>query len=388
MIEILNKKDCCGCTACEQVCPTNCISMLFDDEGFLYPSVNTEMCISCNLCVKVCPILNKKKSKKTDVEAYAAYTDNDEIRLKSSSGGLFTIFANQIFNQGGMVAGAAFDNEFMVEHIVIESNEELNKLQGSKYLQSNMKNSLKEVKTYLDQNTKVLFTGTACQIEGLKRYLRKEYSNLYTIDVLCHGVPSPKVWKKYLSEKELEYGSKLQQTFFRKKDFGWKRFALSLKYKDKAYLKNHHDDPFMKLFLNEICLRPSCHDCKFKDFPRESDLTIGDAWGIENHMSDMDDDKGTSVLITNSKKGNELLSSVRKKLVIKEAELDVILPATADSRKSVIPHKNRELFFKELDQKNINQLCKYIEKPIYQKVYQKVRRKIERIIVKLKENDI
>lgn len=379
MIKIHNKENCCGCTACKEVCPKDCITMDTDVEGFAYPVVDMNRCINCNLCNKVCPIINKDKNRNS-ITAYAAYVDNDGIRLKSSSGGLFTIFADYILDIGGVVAGAAFNDEFLVEHIVIKSKEELSKLQGSKYLQSNMNHCYSKVKKYLDNDTKVLFTGTACQIAGLKKYLRKEYNILYTIDVLCHGVPSPKVWKKYLNEKEFEYHSKLQQIFFRQKDFGWKRYALSLKYKDKAYLMDHHNDTFMKLFLNEICLRPSCHDCRFKDFPRSSDLTIGDAWGIQNIMPEMDDDKGTSVLVANSPKGDALLTQVIDKLVIKQTQLDIILPITADSRKSVKPHGKRTQFFNDLDKKSTDELVKLTNTPLSKKVFKKFKYYVKRFL--------
>lgn len=380
MIDIIKKKDCCGCSACYEICPKKCIEFEVDEEGFLYPKINKNICINCGMCNKVCPLINDKYENKHECKAYVAYVNSDHIRLKSSSGGLFTVFSNYILKNKGIVIGAAFDEDFSVKHIAIENKDDLYKLQGSKYLQSRMENMYSITQSYLNEGRLVLFTGTACQVAGLKNFLRKDYNNLFTIDVLCHGVPSPKVWEKYLNEKYKEYKSKLYSIFFREKKFGWKNYALSLHFRNGNYLMKHDDDSFFKLFLSEICLRPSCYDCHYKEFPRPSDLTMGDAWGIENHMPEMDDDKGTSVLITNSEKGNKLLSIIMDQLIIKEAQLDVVLPLNADSRKSVKPHKKRELFFDELDNKSIVDLVALTNVSFLKKVLGKIKSILKKII--------
>lgn len=293
MIQINDKKDCCGCGACMLSCPSECISLKEDKEGFLYPHVNAELCINCGACERSCPVLNCELSEGVLPDAYVAYADDDVLRENSSSGGMFSLFAENILNSGGVVFGAAFDSDFTVHHIVVESVDELSKLRGSKYLQSRTENAFKEAEDYLKSGRKVLYTGTACQIAGLKRYLKRDYTNLYTVDVLCHGVPSPKVWKKYLEEQEKTHGAAVRRTFFRNKKYGWKTYAVSLDFSNETvYERIFKEDSFMKLFLGNICLRPSCHDCKFKGLSRPSDITIGDCWGIEKIMSDMDDDKG------------------------------------------------------------------------------------------------
>ena len=349
MISITDKKNCCGCNACVQKCPKKCAAMQEDIEGFLYPVVNQQECVNCGLCEKVCPVLNVKMIEQ-ELTAYAAYANDDDIRMKSSSGGLFTLFARQILSDNGIVFGAAFDRDFMVHHIAIESEEELYKLQGSKYLQSRIENTYQEAERHLKSGRRVLFTGTACQIAGLKKFLGSEYELLYTVDVLCHGVPSPKVWKKYLDYQEKCHGGAVTRTFFRQKSFGWKTYALKLQFSNSStYEQIFSKDLFMQMFLANICLRPSCYACKFKTLSRPSDITIGDSWGIENYMPDMDDDKGTSVVLVHSKKGQELFDLCQSGMVFKEAEVDKILPSTADSRKSVAMHPCRTYFFKKLD---------------------------------------
>lgn len=349
MISINEKKKCCGCNACVQKCPKQCIVMREDVEGFLYPVVDQSECVGCGLCEKACPILNAK-AEHQEVTAYAAFANDDNIRMKSSSGGLFTLFARQILSDNGIVFGAAFDQNFMVHHIAIETEEELIKLQGSKYLQSRIENTYQEAERYLKFGRKVLYTGMACQIAGLKKFLGKEYELLYTVDVLCHGVPSPKVWRRYLDYQEKCHGGAVTRTFFRQKDFGWKTYALKLQFNNlSAYEQIFSRDLFMQMFLSNICLRPSCHACKFKGLDRPSDITIGDSWGIENYMPEMDDDKGTSVVLVHSLNGQKLFANCKTGIVYREADVDKIIPSTADSRKSVVAHPRRTRFFKKLN---------------------------------------
>lgn len=352
MIEITNKKLCSGCSACEQICPKQCISMIEDSEGFLYPKVVTSKCVQCGLCEKVCPILNKMYSKEdteTSVETLVGYSSNLNLRKRSSSGGIFGELSRYVIQKGGIVAGAIFDDDFSVKHVLVHDLQELEKVFGSKYIQSRIENTFKETKFELEKGNFVLYSGTACQIAGLKSFLKRDYDNLITVDVLCHGVPTAKLWKQYLSEKYSSNELSIQSIEFRNKSEGWKQFGLLIEYDDQTILyQNHKENPFMRLFLSNICLRPSCHDCKFKKFPRVSDITIGDCWGIQNFMPDMDDDQGTSVILLNSQKGETLFSDISSKLKVKKAQLDVVLPPTADSRISVLPHRNRNKFFQLL----------------------------------------
>lgn len=360
MININNKTNCCGCSACAQACPKKCINMKSDTEGFLYPVAEKTVCINCGLCEKVCPIINSENKSETVLSAYAGYINDDTVRLNSSSGGLFTPLAEYVLSRNGVVFGAAFDSKQRVQHIRVDSEENLYLLRGSKYVQSDINNTYVEAKNDLDNGKLVLFTGTACQIAGLKQYLRKDYSHLFTVDVLCHGTPSPKVWEKYLEEHSKKVGSPVKQIFFRRKYNGWKRFAVELKfYNSAAYLKEFREDTFMRLFLGNICLRPSCHDCKFKTLDRDSDITIGDAWGIDKVIPELDDDKGTSVILVHTEKGQKLLNSISEKLVIKQGNVDELLPPSADSRKSVKIHPSRSEFFEQINkEKACDELAK------------------------------
>lgn len=385
MINISNKTNCCGCSACAQVCPKKCIKMLADTEGFLYPTVNNALCINCGLCQKACPIINAENKSENVLSAYAGYVNDDIVRLNSSSGGLFTPLAEYILSRNGVIYGAAFDSKQHLQHIRVDSEENLYLLRGSKYVQSDINSTYVKAKNDLDNGKAILFTGTACQIAGLKQYLRKDYNNLFTVDVLCHGVPSPKVWEKYLEEHKKKAGSSVQQTFFRRKNYGWKRFAVELKFSNStAYLKEFREDSFMKLFLGNICLRPSCHDCKFKALERNSDLTIGDAWGINQVMPEFDDDKGTSVILVHTEKGKELLDSIRDRLVIKQGDVNVMLPSSADSRKSVKEPASRREFFEQInDGKTCDELAKKFFPPVsrFKKLFRKIKGKIKTIVL-------
>ena len=345
MIQITNKNHCCGCSACAQICPKQCIAMMPDSEGFCYPKINETICVKCGLCEKVCPML-KSQNMQGQVHAWAAYCKEDKIRLASSSGGIFSLLAEEILEEGGVVFGAAFDGQMMVHHVAVESVRDLERLRGSKYLQSRIENSYADVKAYLAADRKVLFSGTACQIAGLLHFLGRPYEKLWTVDVLCHGVPTPTLWKNYLSEQNRAFKMPVRQISFRDKSQGWKKYQVAWKVEGgEIYRQPASRNPYMRLFLSNICLRPSCYDCHFKGFPRVSDLTLGDCWGVEQHSPEMDDDKGTSVVIVNTEKGNTLREKIAGRCVWKEEKLDVLLPPTADSRKSVQPHPNRRRFF-------------------------------------------
>lgn len=360
---MMNKKECCGCTACMHVCPVKCIVMQEDEEGFLYPAVEKEKCIHCHKCKKVCPVLNSE-NQNTKTQAFVGYSRNEEIRKQSSSGGVFSVIAEWILEQDGVVFGAAFDENFEVHHISVESKEELAKLRGSKYVQSRLENVYPEVKQYLEMKRKVLFTGTACQIAGLRKYLDKEYESLYTVDVLCHGVPSPKIWRMYLEEMKRQHNALIEKVEFRNKETGWKNYSMNILFSDmQRYCVHFFEDKFMSMFLDNIDLRLSCYECHFKDFPRISDMTIGDSWGIEKYMPDMDNDKGTSIILIHSLKSGIILDAIKKKLIVREARLDEVLPSTADSRRSVEMHPNRKKFWEGVRKgENIDILYGYLRK--------------------------
>ena len=371
---MINKKYCCGCTACIHICPVKCIEMKEDKEGFLYPVADNEKCIHCRKCEEVCPVKNLKIDN-TETNTFVGYSKDEKIRKQSSSGGMFSVVAEWILEQNGAVFGAAFDENFEVCHIVTETKEELTKLRGSKYVQSRLGNIYPQVKQYLENDRKVLFTGTACQIAGLKKYLHKEYKNLYMVDVLCHGVPSPKIWKMYLEDKIEQFNAPIEKIELRSKEIGWKNFSVNIEFSNnQRYCVRHPEDKFMQMFLGNIDLRPYCYDCRFKNFPRISDMTIGDSWGIENYMPDMDDDRGTSVIVVNSLKGKQMLEAVVGSLNLREASLDKALPKAEVRKQSVEMHPNRKKFFKCVEKgESIDSLCAYLSKSLIQKVLSLIR---------------
>ena len=339
MIHIQDKHNCCGCAACVQACPKRCISFDEDEKGFRYPLVDECLCIDCGLCEKVCPVINQEEVKKP-LKVYAAQNPNEEVRLKSSSGGIFTMLAEAVIAEGGVVFGARFDDNWEVEHGYTETKEGLSAFRGSKYLQSRTENTYKQAKDFLKTGRKVLFSGTSCQIAGLKKFLRKEYDNLITIDVVCHGAPSPLVWRTYLDDfikrpkgavgknsvcSSLNEVPVLTGISFRDKSTGWKKYGfvlrgMSASKADKNTVlssvstEEKHDvllhetldkNLFMQVFLKNLCLRPSCSACPAKSGKCGSDITLADYWGIWNYYPEWDDDKGTSLVLINSIKGDE-----------------------------------------------------------------------------------
>lgn len=375
MINVDNKKSCCGCKACEQSCPINCIKMETDNEGFWYPVVDYAKCINCNKCERVCPIINKTEFSDEVISAYAARSTREDLLMASSSGAIFSEISIRVLKKNGVVFGAAFSDDYTVVHKYIESIDDLNKLQGSKYVQSDIGESYKVAKGFLEAGRLVLFSGTACQISGLKYYLEKEYSNLLTIDVLCHGVPSPLVWKKYLEELKTTLNiEKINAITFRDKEIGWYNYRYLINYNDDVrYCENFLDNDYMKLFLQNVSLRPSCHDCKFKNLKRQSDITLGDCWGIENIIPEMYSKKGVSVVIVHSEVGKNIIDALGNDIDIREYDVDKLLPSYADSRKSVNPHYNRQKFFSKVNSVNkISKLVSYTEESLVHKVFRKI----------------
>lgn len=304
MIRILEKKDCCGCSACQQICPKTCIRMEPDEEGFLYPNVDETICIDCGLCEKVCPVINQCR-KRVPSKAFAVWNCNEITRLNSSSGGVFSAIAIQILKDGGVVFGAKFNDRWEVVHDYIEKIEDLYLLQGSKYVQSVIGNTYSIAEIFLKRGRKVLFTGTSCQIAGLKRFLRTDYDNLLTIDVICHGVPSPMIWYRYLdyiiSNEKLSGVSSVEDISnisFRSKLTGWKNYSFQIRGNHGELLSEcFYDNLFMQGFLCNLYLRPSCHSCPAKSGKSGSDVTLGDYWGVSNHHPELDDDKGISAVL-------------------------------------------------------------------------------------------
>ena len=318
MINIIDKHNCVGCRACEQVCPKRCIDMRVDPEGFKYPEVNSDLCIDCHLCEKVCPVLNELKSVKP-LMVYGCKSTDKDIQLASSSGGCFTQLAKAILQEGGLVFGAIFDEKFIVIHSSTDKLEELDKFRRSKYVQSDTQNSFALVKEALAAGRKVMFCGTPCQIKGLNLFLRESFPNLLTIDFICHGVPSPKVWADYLKVLKQDIGNhmKLISVNFRSKaKGGWHKFALEFKFantnttEQKTIAQYPGENVYYQLFFQNLSLRPSCFKCPAKGLKSGSDLTIGDFWGIQDAAPERDDYNGISLVIVNSDKGHSFFNSI------------------------------------------------------------------------------
>lgn len=380
MIDIIEKEKCSGCHACSSICPKNCISMNNDDEGFWYPQIDYEVCIHCNLCEKSCPILSKEIINK-EPKAFACSNNDEIIRKNSSSGGLFTLFAECVLDNGGVVFGAAHTKDFYVEHIAITKKEELYKLRGSKYQQSKIGDAYKKVEEYLKDDILVYFSGTPCQIDGLKSYLKKEYDCLICQDIICHGVPSPKVFQSYLKELNEMYNEKPLNISYREKVFGWRKFAMKIDYPSKSYIKMHRDDLFMKVFLKDYVLRPSCYNCHSKSVSRNSDITLADFWGIEKICPDLNDDKGTSLVILHSEKGLKMFESISDYIFSKEVSVNEAIKYNQPMIKSVQKPVNRDLFMAEINYGKFNEIAiKFTKERASTRFKKKIKRVLKNIL--------
>lgn len=372
--------DCVGCGACANTCPKNCLNMTADKDGFLHPEIQKDNCVNCGACERVCPIINKKPKEEESIPVYAVYSQNDNVRISSSSGGLFYTVAKHIIENGGIVYGAALDENLYLSHKGVDSLEDLYLLQGSKYLQSDIKLCFREIKKHLSENRPVLFCGTPCQVDGLLCYLNKPYENLFTLDFICHGVPSPKAWKEYIKHQEKTFSSKACSASFRDKTNGWLTFSSTLNFANKAeYLEVHYKDAYMKAFLQNISLRKSCYQCKFKSVNRNSDITMGDLWGIKNILPHITDDKGVSVVFVQSEKGQHLFEQVKDYLWIQEISSDSAIASNSAAVKSVYEHNFRDYFFQNLGKQNFERLVNDCLNPSY---YVRLKRKLNKIMSK------
>ena len=363
---LADKNQCTGCTACANICPKSCIEMKEDDEGFAQPVIDNSKCISCLACERVCPILSNRTPKDEETKAYAALSKNDETRLESSSGGIFSELAKLILQSNGIVYGAKYDDDFKVIHTGIEDIESLKELRGAKYSQSDLSTIFQTIKTQLNNGRQVLFSGTPCQIGGLKAFLKKDYDNLYCIDFVCHGVPSPLVWKKYIEYRsQVDADNQVPEYInLRNKESGWSHYSYQVEFaysKSNHYLCQNDKDLYMSLFVNNYILRRSCSNCYYKGYSRESDITLGDFWGIWDILPSMDDNKGTSVVFTHSNKGEKLLNSAAIHLQSNPVTLDQATMMNPSLLKSSLPKENRERVLKEISQNGFHTKDKIIE---------------------------
>lgn len=347
MIAITNKQNCCGCSACAQRCPKQCISMQADSEGFLYPKVDMGVCIDCHLCEKVCPVINPNEPR-TPLGVYAAKNANDEVRMASSSGGIFTCLAQRVLADGGVVFGARWDDDWNVVHDYTEQQDGLPQFCSSKYLQSVIGDNYQKAEQFLKAGRKVMFTGTPCQIAGLRQFLRKDYDNLLAVEVICHSVPSAGVWQQYLTEKLKTKGwnkSDIRHISFRSKATGWKGYSFMIENKDgNVFSELGSKNAFMRGFLANLYTRPSCQKCPAKQLKSGSDITLGDFWGINSLMPEIDDDKGISVVIVNTEKGRKVIHIVDNLIQASWSDICSKNPAVV---KSVTASAKKDQFFQE-----------------------------------------
>ena len=373
MIRVIDKHNCCGCEACVQACPKHCVSFEEDKEGFRYPKVDETYCIECGLCEKVCPILSPYYQRKPQT-LVAAINPDDTVRKESSSGGIFSMLAEIVIKKGGVVFGVRFDEKWQAVFDHTDTIEGLSAFRGSKYVQASVGKSFANIKELLQQGREVLFSGTSCQVSALQHYLRRDYDNLLLVDVVCHGVPSPKVWGKYLDEVTQNDVMAVKTVKFRNKKQGWKRFSFDLTYIKEGEQYNisswHQQNHFMRIFLNDVILRPSCYCCKTKGGRSRSDITIADFWGINQLNPQMDDDGGTSLVLVYSDKGRDAFEALH--LNTWEANYDDVIKYNPSIESSVTEHPKRKIFFSRLDDADsiISLIDETLRIPIFTRIRQ------------------
>ncbi|MEI0749766.1 polysaccharide pyruvyl transferase family protein, partial [Brachyspira pulli] len=370
-IEILEEKKCSGCSACLAICPTNAIKMQSNSEGFLYPKINEKDCTNCGLCSKICPELKENIETNNEIpeECYSIQA-KDDIRMNGASGGMFALMANYILDIGGYVVGAAYNKKWQVEHIIINNKKDLYKLRYSKYVQSNKNNTFIEIKTLLDQGKTVLFSGCPCEVSGLKNFLMKDYDNLITIDLLCEGVGSPKIWELYLNNN---YDiNNIKEIVFRDKEFFSEfntNLCLSIYFNDGTVDKRlWYNSQYFFTFINAIQMRKRCYTCPYVYFPRVGDITIGDFWGVELLNSSIDN-RGTSILFINNKKIKNILEKIENDYALfHRFKIQDVMNMYNDPnnyygnaiQKNIPEHQNRKDLFKNIDKFGLDKTMKYV----------------------------
>lgn len=372
MINIEDKKDCCGCNACGDICGHGAITFKTDMEGFWYPEVNQVKCVDCGLCEQVCPQLHALELKQNDFEqpeCHAVIHKNIEIRFDSTSGGLFTALAEIMYKAGGYVGGAIYNDDFSVRHFISNEKKDLEALRSSKYLQSDASGFYKSVRTLLKQGEKVLVCGTPCQMAALRTFLHKDYDNLIIVDFICRGINSPKVFRKYLDYLEERFASKVVYFKAKNKELGWRQLTSKVVFANKKVLYDTKDTSYFTIgyLRTGVFCRPSCYDCQFKGFPRMADISIADYWGAERAVDkELDNDLGTSLAMLNSKKGKAFFERGKDSVTETKVSFDSILkgnPALIHSLDR--PLVNREAFYQDLNNLSFKEVAaKYIDNPV------------------------
>lgn len=382
MIEITDKSKCVGCGACSQICPKQCMSMREDEEGFLYPVADKKLCVDCSLCEKVCPIIQYPgKEKNTPRNVYAVKNRDAEVQYASASGGAFTALVDWVLEHGGVVFGARYTARFEVEHGEGTTKAECLEFRGSKYVQSKIGQTYIRVKEKLECGTLVLFSGTPCQVAGLKLFLRKEYANLYTVDIICHGVPSPKVFREYVSY--IGRNGELAGINMRYKGKGWLQSETLVQYKDGTQrCGDAASSLWGKLYFGHYITRPSCHSCSYVNFNREGDVTLADFWGIENKHPDFYDAKGVSLVLVSTDKGDRLFNRIKTAFTVLESNAgECLQPMLYETPQ---PNPARDIFWRDYTEYPFEKwVAIYFRErttPVIVRIIRKVKRVIKQMI--------
>ena len=356
MIEITNKEQCCGCNACGDICPKGAITFPQDEEGFWYPKVDLEKCVNCGMCNKVCPLQNMDKVKSAEKlnppKVVGGYHKNIAIRFDSTSGGVFSALANAMYKEGGYVSGAVQNADLTVCNFISNEKSDLARIRSSKYVQSSAIGLYKEIKRLLVAGEKVLACGSPCQMGALRSYLGKDYENLIIVDFLCRATNSPKAYRKYMDMLEKQYGGKVVYVKAKNKEHGWHSLARKVVFDNgKEYYGEGHDDHYRRGYHWNMFERPSCYDCKFKEIPRNSDITLGDFWGVEKVAPDLEQNLGTSMVMLNTPKGEAFFEKIRGKLNCRDFALQDIIPGNRQALLEVIKYPNidRKAMFEDMD---------------------------------------
>lgn len=381
MIEIekmvLEKKEnCVGCWACFNRCPKQALNMVEDDEGFRYPCVEQDKCVQCGACARVCPILNPLNAIQTEgiPDTYAAINENWEVRQDSSSGGVFQLLAEYVLHKKGIVFGAGFDENWEVVHRSVTDIDELKTLRVSKYLQSRIEDTYKKVQQELQAGRLVLFSGTPCQCVALKKYIKRDYENLILVDFICHGVPSPAIWRTYVSCRVGK--NTIQNISFRNKNLSWERYLLVFFFTNtNKYLgADLNTDIYLRGFLQNLYLRPACHECKFCKKNRPVDITMADFWGVQEEIPEMYDGKGTSLVVIHSDKGRKIFRQISAKKA--KVDYDKAVGHNPSMLHPSEPSKHREMFFYYFKQNNVD-ICNLIQKYTQPSMKTKIKNKLK-----------
>ena len=352
------QSECCGCGACSQICPVNAITLNPNNKGFLVPAINENKCINCGNCERVCPVLHPD-TPNNHFSYKILNAKNPDIRNGGSSGGVFRLLAEYVLSSKGIVIGAAFDENFKVVHQEVDDIRQIGRLCGSKYVQSDSSCSYKIVKQALCNGKLVLFSGTACQIAGLKGFLGMDYPTLLTVDVLCHGVPSPYIWGKYI--EHLKKQGTLKKINFRDKKTGWRAYSFTVERDKGESGAIWYNNEYMQLFIDNVSLRDSCFSCRFKDIHhKNSDITLGDFWRVDQ-LGYENDDTGLSIVQVHSEKGEKVLLEILDQCnqFSNNVDFDEVLPPTDDSRKPVEKNPYSDLFFRVMHSKMPWRICMF-----------------------------